>query len=289
MASLKEIKSRIQSVKSTQKITSAMMMISSAKLKKAQNRIESLYPYQKKMDELLSIFLSSEFEYPSPLSEVRKVKRVAIVAFSSNSSLAGRFNNNVIDKLKETVKKYQHLEKEDILIYPFGDKVAKATKALGFTPQGNYNDESETPSYDMAQVFTGKLIDLFLSKKIDEVVLIYHHFKNRANQILTVETFLPIQLKPVDTNQKTLDYIVEPDKTTIVNQLIPSVLKLKFYTVHSDSVTSEHAARAMAMQIATDNADDLISELTIQHNKLRQQSITNELLDIVSGSFGKKK
>jgi F-type H+-transporting ATPase subunit gamma len=141
----------------------------------------------------------------------------------------------------------------------------------------------------MAQVFTGKLIDLFLSKKIDEVVLIYHHFKNRANQILTVETFLPIQLKPVDTNQKTLDYIVEPDKTTIVNQLIPSVLKLKFYTVHSDSVTSEHAARAMAMQIATDNADDLISELTIQHNKLRQQSITNELLDIVSGSFGKKK
>ena len=283
MASLKDIKTRIQTVKSTQKITSAMMMISSAKLKKAQRTIENLYPYQQKMSELTNIFLSSELDYHSPLAEVREVKRVAIVAFSSNSSLAGRFNNNVIDQFKITLDKYKQLGKENILIYPFGDKIAKATRALGFVPQDNLYDYSENPTYEIGRVFADKFMTLFLSKKVDEVVLIYHHFKNRANQVMTVEKFLPIQLKVEGTEQKPLDFIVEPDKATILNELIPKVLKLKLYTVHADSVTSEHAARTIAMQIATDNADDLIFELTKQHNKLRQQSITNELLDIVSG------
>lgn len=285
MAILKEIKSRIQSIRSTQKITSAMMMVSSAKLRKSQDIIQNLYPYEQKLSQLLHIFLSSEQEFISPFTEQRPIQRVAIIAFSSNTSLAGRFNHNIADQLEEVVKHYRSLGKENILVWPIGEKVSKATLDLGLEIQGHYDDISGKPTYEVMQTIAGELMEMFLTGTIDRVELIYHHFRNKRSQIVMHESFLPIELKVDKPMEKALDYIVEPDTETILHLLIPKTLKLKLFTTHVDSVTSEHAARMMAMQIATDNADDLIEELTQEYNKLRQQSITTELLDIAGGSY----
>ena len=286
MAELREIKSRIQSVRSTQKITSAMMMISSSKLRKAQEILRNLYPYEQKMSQLLNVFLSEEKEFISPFIEQRKVKRVAIIAFSSNSSLAGRFNDDVADELRLTVNSYRSLGKRNILIYPIGDKVTKAARYLGFEPNGNYSAISEKPTYEAAQKIADEMMDMFLKHTVDKIELIYHHFRSKSSQAIVHETFLPIELKSKKPAGKLLNYIVEPDKQTVMDQLIPKVIRLKLYTSHVDSVTSEHAARMIAMQVATDNADNLIDELTLHYNKLRQQNITSELLDIIGGSFG---
>jgi len=286
MASLKEIKSRIQSVKSTQKITSAMKMVSSAKLRKAQKTIENFFPYEQRLNGLLNNFLSAEEDNSSVFSEIREVKRVAIVVFSSNSSLCGGYNTNVSKLLIQTVEKYHSLGREHILIYPVGKKVAKASRKLGFEPEANFEAMADKPSYAATLSLSDELIELFRNKDIDKVELIYHHFASKSSQILKSETFLPIQLKPSQKGTVVLDYIVEPDRETIMNELIPKVLRLKIYTALLDSNASEHAARTMAMQIATDNATDILQELSLQYNKSRQQAITNELLDIVGGSFG---
>ena len=286
MSSLKEIKSRIQSVKSTQKITSAMKMVSSAKLRKAQKTIENFFPYEQRLNGLLNNFLSAEEDNSSVFSEIREVKRVAIVVFSSNSSLCGGYNTNVSKLLIQTVEKYHSLGREHILIYPVGKKVAKASRKLGFDPEANFEAMADKPSYAATLSLSDELIELFRNKDIDKVELIYHHFASKSSQILKSETFLPIQLKPSQKGTVVLDYIVEPDRETIMNELIPKVLRLKIYTALLDSNASEHAARTMAMQIATDNATDILQELSLQYNKSRQQAITNELLDIVGGSFG---
>ena len=286
MASLKEIKSRIQSVKSTQKITSAMKMVSSAKLRKAQKTIENLFPYEQKLNGLLNNFLSAEEDNVSVYAETREVKRVAIVVFSSNSSLCGSFNTNVSKRLNETIDKYSSLGAENILVYPVGKKVAKASRKKGFEPQSNFDSMADKPNYTAALTLADDIMLLYKNKDIDRVELIYHHFKSRSTQVMTEETFLPIQLKPAEKGIVALDYIVEPDRETIMSELIPKVLRLKIYTALLDSSASEHAARTMAMQIATDNASDLLQELSLQYNKSRQQAITNELLDIIGGSFG---
>ena len=286
MAELKEIKSRIQSVRSTQKITSAMMMVSSANLRKTQDIIQNLYPYEQKLSQLLHLFLRETPEFDSPFTRQRPVKRIAIVVFSSNTSLAGRFNDNISHKLKAVADTWISLGKENIQIYPIGEKVARAAKKLELKVQGNYSDISAKPKYEEAQKIAAELMEQFRLGTIDRVELIYHHFLNKGSQIVVHEPFLPFELKPRGNGDPELDYIVEPDAETIMGLLIPKVLKLKLFTTHIDSVASEHAARMMAMQIATDNADNLIDELTLEYNKLRQQSITNELLDIVSGSFG---
>lgn len=267
-----------------------MMMISSSKLRKIQKTIENLYPYQQKLHQLMELFVNSQNDFVSPFAEQRPIKRVAIVAFSSNSSLAGRFNDNVITQLKTVVNTYQSLGKENIQIYAIGDKVREAALKMGFEPLNNYHHVVEKPSYETTQPLASDLMDLFLKKKIDKVELIYHHYKNKSTQELVHETFLPITLNTDEEkwNVPQLDYIVEPDPQTIMNQLIPKTLKLKLYTAHADSISSEHAARTIAMQTATDNADDLLDELTLQYNKLRQQSITNGLLDIIGGSFGRQ-
>jgi len=286
MASLKEIKSRIQSVQSTQKITSAMKMVSSAKLRKAQKTIENFFPYEQRLTSLLNNFLSAEEDNASAFSEIREVKRVAIVVFSSNSSLCGGYNSNVAKLLAHAVEKYQSLGREHILIYPVGKKVAKVSRKLGFEPDTNFDDIADKPSYSGILSLADDLIQMFQDKNIDKVELIYHHFVSKSSQVLTEETFLPIQLKPDEKGKVALDYIVEPDRETIIGELIPKVLRLKIYTALLDSNASEHAARTIAMQMATDNATDLLQELSLQYNKSRQQAITNELLDIVGGSFG---
>lgn len=292
MATLKEIKSRIQSVKSTQKITSAMKMVSSAKLRKAQKQIESFYPYEQKLTQILSNFLSAEEESSSVYAEQREVKRVALVAFSSNSSLCGSFNSNIAKKLALAVEKYNHLGKENIMIFPIGKKVSQAVKKMGFAVEEIFDEMINKPSYQPAQELAGRLMEMFDNKEIDRVELIYYHFKNKSSQVLTESAFLPIELKNFQTLQTDnkvqihQNYLVEPDRLSVMSVLIPKVIRLKLYTALLDSSASEHAARTIAMQIATDNADDLLQELNLQYNKSRQQAITNELLDIIGGSFG---
>ena len=294
MASLKEVKNRISSVKSTRQITSAMKMVASAKLHKAQGRIENMLPYQRKLNEILTNFLSTDATIESPYTDERPVGRVAIVAFSSNSSLCGAFNSNVAKMLERTLEEYQSLGWENIQIYPVGKKVEEAVKKLGFVPQGSYQEMADKPSYMQAYELAGTLMKEFLEGRVDKVELIYHHFKSTGSQILTRDEYLPINLDKVaeEATESTAgkssfnnDYIVEPSAARLITELLPKVLSQKIYTVLLDSNTSEHAARMLAMQAATDNANELIQDLTKQYNKSRQQAITNELLDIIGGSM----
>ena len=297
MASLKEVKTRINSVQSTRKITSAMKMVASAKLHKAQGAIENMLPYQRKLNKILTNFLSADLPVESPFCVERPVKRVAIVAFSSNSSLCGAFNANVLKMFLQTVGEYRELGQDNILIYPVGKKIEEAVKKLGFFPQGSYQKLADKPSYDEAAALAKLLMELFLEKNIDRVELIYHHFKSMGVQILLRETYLPIDLTRAVEEGKELekqkeeerevvnDYIVEPSAEQLIADLIPTVLSQKLFTAAVDSNASEHAARTLAMQVATDNANELIQDLTKQYNKSRQQAITNELLDIVGGSM----
>ncbi|SHI99489.1 F0F1 ATP synthase subunit gamma [Bacteroides stercorirosoris] len=294
MGSLKEVKNRINSVKSTRQITSAMKMVASAKLHKAQGRIENMLPYQQKLNEILTNFLSTDATFESPYTDVRPVTRVAIVVFSSNSSLCGAFNANVGKMLEETLEGYKSLGKDNILIYPVGKKVEAAVKKLGYTSQGSYQEMAEKPSYMQAYELAALLMQEFVEKQIDRVELIYHHFKSMGSQILTREEYLPIDLSKVEKTAAIEgsgkrgfqnDYIVEPSVGQLIADLLPKVLSQKLFTVLQDSNASEHAARTLAMQTATDNANELIQDLTKQYNKSRQQAITNELLDIIAGSL----
>ena len=289
MASLKEVKTRINSVQSTRKITSAMKMVASAKLHKAQGAIENMLPYQRKLNKILTNFLSADLPVESPFCVERPVKRVAIVAFSSNSSLCGAFNANVLKMFLQTVGEYRELGQDNILIYPVGKKIEEAVKKLGFFPQGSYQKLADKPSYDEAAALAKLLMELFLEKNIARVELIYHHIKSMGVQELLRERYLPIDLSAVQNDEErggvVNDYIIEPSAAQLIADLIPQVLSQKIFTAALDSNASEHAARTLAMQIATDNANELIQELTKQYNKTRQQAITNELLDIVGGSM----
>lgn len=287
MAQLKDIKTRLQSVRSTQKITTAMMMVSSAKLQKSQKTLQNLSPYESKLSEILNLLLSQEADFTTPYTEEREIKKVAILAFASNTGLAGRFNHNIINELESVVDSYKHLGEENILIYPIGLKVSKAVNKLGFnTVETDYSNLISKPIYNEVKILTEQLMELFLQKNIDKVELIYHHFKSKGSQIVIREHLLPLELYVNKNGDINNDYIIEPDRITLIEELIPKALKVKLFTSFIDSTTSEHAARMTAMQIANDNADNLIDELKREYNKLRQESITNELLDIVGGSFG---
>ena len=282
MASLKEVKTRI----------------------KAQGAIENMLPYQKKLNKILTNFLSADLPIESPYVKEREVKRVAIVAFSSNTSLCGAFNANVIKMLLQTVGEYRTLGQDNILIFPIGKKVDEAVKRMGFQPQETSPTLSDKPTYQEAADLAHRLMGMFVSGEIDRVEIIYHHFKSMGTQILLRETYLPIDLthiideeeqKQMNEEQKDKgeaerrevanDYIIEPNAEELIANLIPTVLSQKLFTAAVDSNTSEHAARTLAMQVATDNANELIQDLTKQYNKSRQQAITNELLDIVGGSM----
>ena len=293
MASLKEVKTRINSVQNTRKITSAMKMVASAKLHKAQGAIANMLPYQRKLNKILTNFLSADLPIESPFIEEREVQRVAVVAFSSNSSLCGAFNANVIKMMMQTIGEYRTLGQDNILMFPVGKKVEEAVKRMGFTTQGSFVTLSDKPSYQEAADLAHRLMDMYLAGEVDRVELIYHHFKSMGTQILLRETYLPIDLTlAIDEEAKkeadhviANDYIVEPSAEQLIADLIPTVLSQKIFTAAVDSNASEHAARTLAMQVATDNANDLIQDLTKQYNKSRQQAITNELLDIVGGSM----
>ena len=276
----------------TRKITSAMKMVASAKLHKAQGAITNMLPYERSLHRLFTNFLSGG-DVQSCYTVAREVKRIALVVFSSNSSLCGGFNANVIKHTTQWLDEHQSLGKEQILIYPVGKKVADALVKQGYAVQGDFQHMADKPSFAEASALAQQLMDMFEKGKVDRVELLYNHFKSTASQILTHEVYLPLQTCPPDDRKEEgsrerkeeTDYILEPSREELLATLLPKVLRMKLYTVLLDSNASEHAARTMAMQIATDNADDLLQELTLMYNKTRQQAITNELLDIVGGSM----
>lgn len=320
MPSLKEIKGRIASVNSTRKITSAMKMVASSKLHHAQVAIENMLPYESMLEHILKTFLASDADVRSTYVAERPVKRVAFVVFSSNSSLCGGFNANVIKEMQKAIEQYRHLGDENIVIYPIGRKVAEKATKLGFKPAGNYNALADKPNVQECTEIARELGMKYRLGEIDRVEMIYHHFKSAGSQILTRKTFFPIDIESELTadkerdlksnvatreaveylrqrdkeqadNKRELDgkplndnFIVEPDLDSVMNKLIPKLAHLMLYTALLDSIASEHAARMVAMQTATDNADELLRELNLQYNKSRQQAITSELLDIVGGT-----
>ena len=319
MPSLKEIKGRIASVNSTRKITSAMKMVASSKLHHAQVAIQNMLPYETMLEHILKSFLAAEVEAQTIYDQERPVKRVALVVFSSNSSLCGGFNANVIRLMLHAVKELSDaLGPENVDIYPVGRKVAEKAKKMGFNVMGDYCDLIDKPNVRQCIDLAMELGMRFAHNEVDRVELIYHHFKSAGSQILTHKAFLPIDLeselerdheRDLTTNvvtKKVQDYlkknrrkkettesevkplndnfIVEPDMNTVLRELMPKLAHLMIYTALLDSVASEHAARMVAMQTATDNADELLRQLNLQYNKSRQQAITSELLDIVGGS-----
>lgn len=288
MASLKEVKIRINSVSSTRKITSAMKLVASSKLHKAQSAIESMRPYQQRLDKIVSRFVEElEGELETPLTIKREAHKTVVISISSNSSLCGAFNSNIIKKTQSVISQLEN-ENKTVEVIPIGVKIAEKIKRMNYSFDANNSNLLDHTTYNDVANLAKSLMARFENKEIDEVLLVYNHFKNTATQIVTCETFLPLSLNSSgvsNENNISLDYIIEPSKEQLLDILIPKVLCLKLYTAILDSLASEHSARVIAMQTATDNADQLLHELTLMYNKTRQAAITSELLDIVGASF----
>lgn len=289
MASLKETKTRIASVRSTLQITSAMKMVAAAKLHRAQQAIGNMVPYQEKLGEILQDLLSDSSvrnSLDSSLLRENGSRRVAVVAFSSNSSLCGGFNATAVKSLLAELASLEDsgLQRSEIDIYPVGKKIAEAVRKTGFSIKEDFSSLLDRPAYDPAAGLAGKLTESFENGEVGSVVLLYNHYKSNASQPPVREMYLPLTL-PESTAQADDEIIVEPGKKEVLESLLPKVLLLKVYTVLMDSFAAEQAARTVAMQMASDNADELLEQLTLEYNKRRQQAITSELLDIVGGSL----
>lgn len=297
-----------------------MKMVASSKLHHAQVMIENMLPYETLLEHILKSFLAAEADAQSVYDQPRDVHRVALVVYASNSSLCGAYNSNVLKMMQQAVDTYSAaIGKENIEIYPIGRKVAEKVGKLGLKSCGDFTTLADKPNVQSCIDIAMELGKKFRKGDVDKVELIYHHFKSAGSQVLTRKTFLPIdieeelardrnrdlssvvvtreaqeylrqrgerrqereddEVKPMNDN-----FIVEPDMDSVLSKLIPKLLHLMLYTALLDSVASEHAARMVAMQTATDNADELLRQLNLQYNKSRQQAITNELLDIVGGS-----
>jgi F-type H+-transporting ATPase subunit gamma len=297
-----------------------MKMVASSKLHHAQVAIQNMLPYEELLEHILKSFLAAEAEAHTIYDQPRPVKRAALVVFTSNSSLCGGFNANVIRMMTHAVEAYaKEIGRENVEIYPIGRKVYEKAMKMGLNVQGEFSALADKPNVNQCIDIVMDLGEKFYEGQIDKVELIYHHFKSAGSQVLTRKTFLPIdieeelntdherdltsivatkeaqeylkkrgereteksqeEVKPLNDN-----FIVEPDMNTVLTELLPKYAHLLLYTALLDSNASEHAARMVAMQTATDNADELLRELNLQYNKGRQQAITNELLDIVGGS-----
>lgn len=281
MANLKELRSRITSVSSTMQITSAMKMVSAAKLSKAQDAITAMRPYAEKLSELLqSLSATLDSDQSSKYAEQREVNNVLIVAISSNRGLAGAFNSNIIKAVKQLAA--EDFSGKNLEIMTIGKK-ANDILSKTFKIYKNDNAIYDDLSYDNVAAIAEDLMKQFTEGKYDKIVLVYNQFKNAATQIVMKEQFLPIV--PVETDEEVvLDYIFEPSKEEIVLELIPKSLKMQIFKALRDSFASEHGARMTAMHKATDNATELRDSLKLSYNKARQASITNEILEIVGGA-----
>lgn len=286
MANLKEIKNRITSISSTMQITSAMKMVSAAKLKRAQDAITQMRPYSEKLQEILGNLSATLDLSENAYAEQREVKTVYIVGVTSNRGLCGGFNNNIIKKTNALIA--GEFAGKDVKVISVGKKINDSFRRsdVNFRPVGlggaeeMFNDLTFDRSATLAQF----LMDEFAAGKVDKVVVVYNKFKNAAVQIVMDEQFLPIEVTESEDGSSTGDYIFEPSKQEIVEELIPKSLKTQLYKALLDSNASEHGARMTAMHKATDNAGEMKRELTLLYNKARQAAITNEILEIVGGA-----
>ena len=281
MANLKEIRNRITSVSSTMQITSAMKMVSAAKLKKAQDAITAMRPYAEKLTELLqNLSATLEGDAGGEFTTQREIKKVLVVAITSNRGLCGAFNTNVIKEAKSRSDFYAGKQVDIFAIGKKGNDVLSKT----LTIVDNQSAVFDNLTFDNVAKIADVLTDKFVSGEYDKIELIYNQFKNAATQIVQTEQFLPLAPIKSDVPVSTGDYIFEPSKEEIVLTLIPKSLKTQLYKGIRDSFASEHGARMTAMHKATDNATELRNQLKLTYNKARQASITNEILEIVGGA-----
>lgn len=282
MANLKEIRNRISSVSSTMQITSAMKMVSAAKLKRAQDAITAMRPYAEKLTELIQNLSGSlEGDAAGKFAEQREVNKVLVVAIASNRGLCGAFNSNVLKQVKSITAQYNH---DNVGIFAIGKKAYESLLKTEYVV-ANRSDIFDDLTFDNVAEIAESLTNMFLEGQYDKIVIVYNQFKNAATQVVVEEQFLPlapIEVSEVATTES--DYIYEPSKEEIVFTLIPKSLKTQLYKAIRDSYASEHGARMTAMHKATDNAKDLRDQLKLTYNKARQAAITNEILEIVGGA-----
>ncbi|MGB1102357.1 MAG: ATP synthase F1 subunit gamma [Crocinitomicaceae bacterium] len=289
MANLKEIRNRIVSVSSTMQITSAMKMVSAAKLKRAQDAVEKMRPYADKLQQILAGLSGSLDAAENAYADEREVENVVLVAVTSNRGLCGGFNNYIVKETNRLIK--EDYAGKNVSVVTVGKKAMDAFKRTPHFATADYlptnsDDVWNDLTYANANAIAEKLMDAYATKKVDKVVLVYNHSKNVATQIVKSMQFLPIeQNKEVEGKQAPdLDYIFEPSKEEIVTELMPKSLKTSFYSVLLESFAGEHGARMTAMHKATDNATELNRSLKLEYNKARQAAITNEILEIVGGA-----
>ena len=279
MANLKEIRNRISSVSSTMQITSAMKMVSAAKLKKAQDAITAMRPYSDKLTQML-VNLSSSVDFENVYLSPRKVKNKLIVCITSNRGLCGAFNSNVIKKCTEIANSSD----QNVSFFCVGKKGGDILSKTHNVIQSN-NAVFDDLTFENISTIADKVMSMFLNKEYDSVQIVYNKFKNAATQIVTQEQYLPIENnKSKDDEKDSSDYIFEPTQIEIISELIPKSLKTQLYKSVRDSYASEHGARMTAMHKATDNATELRDQLKLTYNKARQAAITNEILEIVGGA-----
>lgn len=283
MAGIKEIRTRIASVTNTQKITSAMKMVSAAKLRKAQQAVTRMRPYSEKLQEILQNVSSGiESNDGNPYAVVRNAEKILIVAVASNDGLCGGFNSNIA---KATIALLnEEYANKHVTLYSIGKKVQEAFKAKNISVAKNFDHIYEALTFDNAAVIANEIMTDFANGTFDKIVIVYNSFKNAATQIVTEKQFLPIEQEQKEEQSFSLDYISEPSKEAITIDLIPRSLKTQFFSLLLDSYASEHGARMTAMHKATDNASDMLHALRIEFNKARQALITNEIVEIVGGA-----
>jgi F-type H+-transporting ATPase subunit gamma len=286
MANLKEVKQRITSVSSTQQITKAMKMVAAAKLRRAQDRVIKMRPYSQKLTSILNDVVSAMGgELDIVYAEQRPVQNVLLVSMTSDKGLCGAFNSNII---KATVNLVEHeYMGKNVTILPLGKKAYEFFTRRNYTTKTDFYEIFSDVKYDDVRKIAEFAMNGFVSKEFDKVVLIYNHFRNVATQDITVEQFLPMGAvtkgAPVES-KVSADYILEPSKEYVIQELVPTALKTQFYKAVLDSNASEHGARMTSMDKATENANELLKELKLMYNRNRQAAITNEILEIVAGA-----
>ena len=281
MSGLKEIRNRISSVSSTMQITNAMKMVSAAKLKKAQDSITATLPYSNKLSDLVkNISASIDSVDSNPLFVKREVKSALIIVITSNKGLCGGFNSNIIKEVYNISSQYGTKKPDLLTIGKKGNDILKKK----FNVISSHNDLYDDFSYSNVRLLANDIMALYTEEKYDEIVLVYNHFKNAATQIITKEQFLPISENSDNDLDLQGDYIFEPNREKILNELIPKTLSIQLFKSIADSIAGEHGARMTAMHKATDNASELRDQLKLTYNKARQTAITNEILEIVGGA-----
>ncbi len=284
MPNLKEVKNRIQSVISTQQITKAMKMVAAAKLKKAQDRIIQMRPYAHKLHEILQNVSGGDRENSSVFAKERQVKRAMVVVITSDRGLCGAFNGNVVKAANRLLKSDEFAQLTDTEIMPIGKKALDAFAKSEWTVRTDYAELFAKLNFDQAKVAAEYVMNQFEEGYLDKVYLVYNEFKNIATQIIRTEQFLPIEVEQQEEVSVDLNYIYEPSKDFVVEELIPKSLKLQFYKALAESNAAEHGARMTAMDKATENAGELLKELRLSYNRTRQAAITTEILEIVAGA-----